>query len=55
MKLLLLLVVSVFAVTKQQVMQEISVDDGVYDLTEATFDTMINWNDIVLVCFYSGS
>lgn len=41
--------------TKQKVMLEIAVNDGVYDLTESTFDLMINWNDLVLVCFYQGS
>ncbi len=42
-------------VTKQQIMEEIRIDDGVYDLTESTFDLMINWNDLVLVCFYEGT
>lgn len=42
-------------VTKQQIMEEIQIDDGVYDLTESTFDLMINWNDLVLVCFYEGT
>ena len=42
-------------VTKQQIMEEILIDDGVYDLTESTFDLMINWNDLVLVCFYEGT
>jgi hypothetical protein len=55
MNLLILFVVSAVALTRQEVMQEIKVDDGVYDLTQATFDSMINWNDMVLVCFYQGS
>jgi len=42
-------------VTKQQIMEEIRIDDGVYDLTESTFDLMINCNDLVLVCFYEGT
>lgn len=36
-------------------MSEIKYSDGVYDLVESNFDLMINWNDIVLVCFYQGS
>jgi hypothetical protein len=42
-------------VTKNKVMEEITQNEGVYDLTESTFDLMINWNDLVLVCFYQGS
>lgn len=60
MKPLLLLTLIVIALgqdrlTKQKVMAEINYNEGVYDLTEATFDLMINWNDLVLVCFWVDS
>lgn len=58
MKFIVLLFALAFAqdrLTKQMVMSEIKKDDGVYELNESNFDLMINWNNIVLVCFYSGS
>ena len=36
-------------------MAQIELDNGVYHLVESTFDLMINWNNIVMVCFYGGS
>ena len=36
-------------------MRSITHDDFIYQLNESTFDDMINWNDLVLVCFYSQS
>jgi hypothetical protein len=36
-------------------MAEIYQDNGVYILTDSNFESMIQWNDIVLVCFYADS
>lgn len=58
MKLIVFLFALAFAndrLTRQKVLSEIKQDDGVYELNESNFDLMINWNNIVLVCFYSGS
>lgn len=48
--------VSSFAdtITRDSVMSTISLNKGVYDLVESTFDEMINWNPIVLVCFFDA-
>lgn len=63
--LLLLLCVSVssnegFSVRQdrakwQEAMADVESLDGVWQLDESTFDTMINWNNIVLVCFYEAN
>ena len=36
-------------------MAEIYQDNGVYILNDNNFHQMIEWNDIVLVCFYADS
>jgi len=36
-------------------MDQIPQDAGIYLLSDSTFDLMIKWNDIVLVCFYADS
>ena len=39
--------------TRDEVNSQISREkNGVYFLTEATFDDFINYNDLVLICFY---
>ena len=39
--------------TREEVNSSIQKErNGVYFLTEATFDDFINYNDLVLVCFY---
>ena len=39
--------------TREQVNAEIDKGrNGVYHLSEATFDDFINYNDLVLICFY---
>jgi hypothetical protein len=40
---------------RKAVMAEINQDNGVYILTDSNFESMIQWNDIVLVCFYADS
>lgn len=40
---------------RKAAMAEIYQDNGVYILTDNNFEQMIQWNDIVLVCFYADS
>lgn len=39
----------------QQAMANVQQVDGVWQLDEASFDTAINWNNVVLVCFYEAN
>ena len=41
------------AFTREQVNERINRDkEGVFHLNEETFDDFINYNDLVLICFY---
>ena len=45
------------ALTREEVNSAIDFDEsnGVFLLRETTFDDFVNWNDLVLVCFFEDA